>query len=131
MIENSQQDLKKVSTTARMQHLKKKIRESRTSDPEDLMLIIMSVLKEDSLYPEVGKFYTFVYNPKTAKVRYDQHPLIVCESVHKWGFQGINFHWRKHKRYTWEEVVGKLYSIQFNELDEMFSIPYAKFKTNK
>ena len=41
--------------------LKKKIADAGTSDPEDLMLIIMDTLKEEVLYPEPGKFYTFLY----------------------------------------------------------------------
>ena len=65
------------SSTARVRELKKRIRKANTKDPEDLMLIIMDVFKEDSIYPEIDKFYTFVYNPKTLGIEYDQHPLIV------------------------------------------------------
>lgn len=131
MTEGFGQYSKRSSTTKRMKDLKRRINKAKTNDPEDLMLIIMDVLKEDSLYPEVGKFYTFVYNAKTPNISYDQHPLIICKSVYKWGFDGINFHWREQRRYTWEEVVGKLYSIKYNELDEMMSIPYIKIKINK
>ena len=50
-----------------------------TNDPEDLMLIIMDAINDTvTPIPEVGKFYTFVYNAKTPKKRYDQHPLIAC-----------------------------------------------------
>lgn len=115
----------------RMRELKKRINKSGTKDPEDLMLIIMDVLKEDALYPEVGKFYTFVYNPKTPDIEYDQHPLIACTELQRWGFRGINFHWQKYRNYTWQEVAGKLYTVKYNELDEMLSIPYAKFRLNK
>jgi hypothetical protein len=114
-----------------MRELKKRIDAAGTYDPEDLMLIIMDVLKKEALYPEVGKFYTFVYNAKTPGLEYDQHPLIACTSLEKWGFKGINFHWRKGRQYTWEEVAGKLYVVKYEELDEMLSIPYAKFRLNK
>jgi hypothetical protein len=43
----------------RMRELRKRIDETGTSDPEDLMLIILDVLKEEVLYPEPGKFYSF------------------------------------------------------------------------
>ena len=115
----------------RMVELKKKIKESGSSDSEDLMMVIMEVLKEEVLYPEPGKFYTFLYRPKTPEIQYDQHPLIACTSLEKWGFRGMNFHWRKYRNYTWEEVSGKLHVVKYNELDEMLSIPYAKFRLNK
>lgn len=119
------------SVPPRMRELKKRINKENTSDPEDLMLIIMDVLKEEVLYPQIGKFYTFVYNPKTPGIEYDQHPLIACTSLERWGFKGINFHWREGRQYTWEEVAGKLYTVKYEELDEMLSIPYAKFRLNK
>jgi hypothetical protein len=115
----------------RMAELRKKIKESGSSDSEDLMMVIMEVLKEEVLYPEPGKFYTFLYRPKTPEIQYDQHPLIACTSLEKWGFRGMNFHWRKSRQYTWAEVVGKLHVIKYDELDEMLSIPYAKFRLNK
>ena len=118
-------------TPPRMKELKKRISDSNTSDPEDLMLIIMEVLKEEVLYPEPGKFYTFMYRPKTPEIEYDQHPLIACTSLERWGFKAINFHWRKSRQYTWEEVIGKLHVIKYDELDEMLSIPYEKFRLNK
>jgi hypothetical protein len=115
----------------RMRTLKKRINESGTYDPEDLMIIIMDVLKDEVLYPEPGKFYTFVYNPKTPDIEYDQHPLIACTALERWGFKGINFHHREGRQYTWEEVVGKLHVVKYEELDEMLSIPYKKLRLNK
>lgn len=131
MAEGFGQSIEKSSTTARIKELKKRIDREELSDPEDLMIVIMEVLKEEVLYPEPGKFYTFVYNPQTPNIEYDQHPLIACTELQKWGFKAINFHWRKHRQYTWEEVVGKLHVVKYNELDEMLSIPYAKFRLNK
>ena len=81
-----------------------------TNDPEDLMLMIMEALKGTvSPIPEVGKFYTFVYNAKTPRIQYDQHPLIACTDLQQWGFKGLNFHWRQSRNYTWEELAGQLY----------------------
>jgi len=118
-------------STPRVREILERVRKSATKDPEEIMLIIMEVLKEYASYPEVGKFYTFVYYPKTPGIEYDQHPLIACTSVEKWGFRGINFHWRKPRQYTWEEVAGKIYTVRYNELDELLSLRYGKFKINK
>jgi hypothetical protein len=122
---------KDTSSTARIKELKKRITASDTKDPEDLMLIIIDVFKEEVLYPEPGKFYTFIYNPKTPNIDYDQHPLIACTELQKWGFKAINFHWRQSRNYTWEEVAGKLHVVRPNELDELLAIPYAKIRLNK
>ena len=56
-------------------------------DPDDLMLSILSVLKEGNKIPSVGKFYVFVYNPKTPHIRYDQNPLVGVTDIFKWGFK--------------------------------------------
>ena len=101
-----------------------------TNDPEDLMLMIMDALNDTvSPIPEVGKFYTFVYNAKTPRIQYDQHPLIACTDLQQWGFKGLNFHWRQSRNYTWEELAGQLYIVQYDELDDLLAIPYAKFLT--
>ena len=104
---------------------------NRTDDPEEMMLEIMEVLNETvTPIPEVGKFYTFVYNAKTPGETYDQHPLIACTSLERWGFKGLNFHWRKSRNYTWNELAGQLYIVQRNELDDLLTIPYGKFILN-
>jgi len=115
----------------RIRQIKKKINELGASSPEDLMRIITDVLKEQVLYPEPGKFYTFIYNPKTPEIEYDQHPLIACTSLERWGFKAINFHWRQGRQYTWEEIVNKLHVVKYEELDDLLSIPYAKIRLNK
>ena len=125
------QYVERESSTARVRELKRRIAKEELKDPEDLMLVIIEIMKDEVLFPEVGKFYTFIYNPKTPNIEYDQHPLIACTSVYKWGFKGTNFHWRDSRSYTWEEVTGKLHVIKYNELDELLSIPYGKFKLNK
>ena len=104
---------------------------NRTNDPEEMMLEIMEALNDTvSPIPEVGKFYTFVYNAKTPGETYDQHPLIACTSLERWGFRGLNFHWQKYRNYTWEELAGQLYVVQYNELDDLLNIPYGKFILN-
>ncbi len=104
---------------------------NRTNDPEEMMLEIMEALNDTvSPIPEVGKFYTFVYNAKTPGETYDQHPLIACTSLERWGFKGLNFHWRKSRNYTWNELAGQLYIVQRNELDDLLAIPYGKYILN-
>ena len=105
---------------------------NRTNDPEEMMMEIMEVLNDTvTPIPEVGQFYTFVYNAKTPNITYDQHPLIACTDLQSWGFKGLNFHWRQSRNYTWEELAGQLYIVQYNELDDLLTIPYGKFILNK
>jgi hypothetical protein len=117
--------------TVRTKELLKRVDDLESTDPEDIMLIIMDIFKEEVLYPEPGKFYTFIYTPKTPDIEYDQHPLIACTELYSWGFKGLNFHWRQSRNYTWEEVSGKLHVVKYNELDELMSLQYGKFRLNK
>ena len=104
---------------------------NKTNDPEEMMLEIMEALNNTvTPIPDVGNFYTFVYNAKTPGESYDQHPLIACTSLERWGFRGINFHWQKYRNYTWGELAGQLYIVKPNELDDLLAIPYAKFILN-
>ena len=104
---------------------------NQTNDPEEMMLEIMDALNDTvTPIPDVGNFYTFVYNAKTPGEQYDQHPLIACTSLERWGFRGRNFHWQKYRNYTWGELAGQLYIVRQNELDDLLAIPYAKFILN-
>ena len=47
-----------------------------TGDAEERMLLITEVLTDVQLVPDVGDYYTFIYNAKTKGLEYDQHPLI-------------------------------------------------------
>ena len=104
---------------------------NQTNDPEEMMLEIMDALNDTvTPIPDVGNFYTFVYNAKTPGESYDQHPLIACTSLERWGFRCLNFHWLKYRNYTWGELAGQLYIVRQNELDDLLAIPYAKFILN-
>ena len=104
---------------------------NQTNDPEEMMLEIMDALNDTvTPIPDVGNFYTFVYNAKTPGESYDQHPLIACTSLERWGFRGLNFHWQKYRNYTWGELAGQLYIVRPNELDDLLAIPYGKFILN-
>jgi hypothetical protein len=118
-------------STARVKKLKQEVERLGIKDPEDIMILIMQFFTEKTWIPEVGKFYTFIYNPKTPGIDYDQHPLIACTEIQKWGFKAINFHWRQPRNYTWEEIAGQLHVVKYEELDELLSLQYAKFRLNK
>ncbi len=105
---------------------------NQTNDPEEMMMIIMEALNDTvTPIPEVGKYYTFIYNAKTPDITYDQHPLIACTDLQSWGFKGLNFHWRQSRNYTWEELAGQLYIVEYTELDDLLRFPYGKFILNK
>ena len=117
--------------TERVEELKRMVLDANTSDPEEIMLLIMEIFTIEEILPEVVKFYTFIYNPKTPNITYDQHPLIACVDLFKWGFRGLNFHWQQYRNYTWAEVAGKLHLVEFQELDELLALQYGKFLLNK
>ena len=102
-----------------------------TNDQEDMMLEIMSLLNDTvTPVPDVGNFYTFVYNPKTPNIRYDQNPLVAVTDIFQWGFRGINLHMGGYRQYTWTEVAGNLYEIYPDELADVREIPFGKFLLN-
>lgn len=103
-------------------------------NPEDLMIEIMNSLSPSGFIPSPGKFYTFVYNAKTPKITYDQHPLIAAIGVSSNGFVGFNFHWVSRgnpiRNYTWNEVAGQIYEVDSGEIGDMREIPYAMYLNN-
>lgn len=99
-------------------------------NPDELMLDIIDTLDEGSKIPKVGKFYTFIYIPKTPNIQFDQNPLVAVTDVFNWGFKGINFHWNDIRQYTWDEIPGGIYEVRSEELDDMKSIPYAHIRLN-
>ena len=126
---------KRVSRTTELQSRIKNI-----SNQEEIMMEILDVFDDIEWVPTQGKYYTFIYNAKTVlnkdyegvrdldKVYYDQHPLVAVFRIYKWGFEGLNYHWRKVRRYTWEEVAGPLHVIESNELDYMRRVKYMKLR---
>ena len=79
---------------------------------------------------EVGKIYVFAYQPSTPGIRYDQNPLVAVTNVFEWGFKGINFHWGQSRSYTFQEVASQLYQVTNEELQDLNTIPFAKFRIN-
>jgi len=101
-----------------------------TESPDDLMLMLLDILSESGKVPQEGKYYTFVYNPKTLNVRYDQNPLVAVTKVFNWGFKGINFHWGETRQYTWDEIAGSLYEIYADEIADLREVPFGNIRLN-
>jgi|TARA_B100001939_G_C16594786_1_gene468426 hypothetical protein len=101
-----------------------------TEHPDDLMIELMNVLNESGKVPDSGKYYIFVYNPKTPNIKYDQNPFVAVSDVFSWGFRGINFHWGKVRQYTWDEIVGEIYEVYQSEIKDLQTIPFGNFRLN-
>jgi len=107
-------------------------------DPDDIMIELMETLKETETAPsqvQSGKYYIFVYNPKTPFIQYDQNPLVAVTDVFQWGFRGINFHWSTRtsqptRQYTLTEVAGGVYEVYASELKDLRALPFANFRLN-
>ena len=117
------------STLNRLEHVVSDI--IAMPDPDDMMLAVTETLTETELIPDIGKYYTFIYAPKTPRIRYDQFPLIACVGLFRWGFRGMNYHWGgDFRNYTWNEVLGQLHIAYPMEMEDLRSIPYQNFKIN-
>ena len=99
------------------------------TDPDSIMLEIMSVFRETEIIPDVGKYYTFIYLAKTPGITFDTFPLIACTEILPWGFRGLNYHWGTLRNYTWQEVSGLLYVIKDDEIDYIETIKYTRLLT--
>lgn len=99
-------------------------------DADDLMLEVLSVLTESGKIPQEGKYYTFVYNPKTPNISYDQNPLVAVTNVYNWGFKALNFHWGEMRQYTWDEIAGSLYEVYADELADLREVPFGNIRLN-
>lgn len=101
------------------------------NSPEFNMSLLLQTIDTTTIVPRPDHYYVFVYIAKTKGIRYDQHPFIVCSTIHPWGFIGFNFHWNDYRRYTWNEVKTQLYELNNDELSTVEKIPIAKFKISK
>ena len=99
-------------------------------NPDDLMLEVLGVLQESGKVPQEGRYYTFVYNPKTPNISYDQNPLVAVTNVYNWGFKALNFHWGEMRQYTWDEIAGSLYEVYADELADLREVPFGNIRLN-
>lgn len=119
------QDVQRQSS--RVSQLKRKL--DGSEDAELIMMNILEVFRDIEYVPDRGKYYTFIYYPKTEGIRYDEHPLVAVTDIERWGFRGFNYHWGQVRNYTWQEVVGDLHLVESNEIEYLRSLPYGKIRT--
>jgi len=110
--------------------LRKALAVEGAEDADLIMMNILQIFNETDLVPDAGKFYTFIYQAKTPRLEYDEHPLVAVTEVFRWGFKGYNYHWRQMRQYTWAEVVGSLHIVRENEVRYLSSLPYGKKRIN-
>tara|TARA_B100001996_G_scaffold118317_1_gene89554 strand:+ start:25985 stop:26329 length:345 start_codon:yes stop_codon:yes gene_type:complete len=101
-----------------------------SEDVDDVYQEVLGVLSEGDV-PQIGKYYTFVYRPKTPNLRYDEYPLVAVTSIFDWGFKGINFHWGESRQYTFPEIIGGLYNITDLEIDDARNLSFGKYRLNR
>ena len=100
-------------------------------DADDLMLDIMERLTDGvTPVPDLGNWYTFIYKAKTPNITNDTNPLVAVTEYMPGGIKGYNVHWNQMRNYTFMEVVGQLYYVNPNEIDELKTIPYQNFVLN-
>lgn len=110
----------------RIQMLEEAILQGIDSEDE-IMSIIQKIFDDTEKYPRPGNIYTFVYTAKTPGILYDQHPLLMVESIDLSGFRGYNVHWSDHRNYVWEGVGSSFHRIQRGEeFDYLHDVPYRK-----
>ena len=118
------------TSSSKVSRLRKALAIEGAEDADLIMMNILQIFNETDLIPDAGKFYTFVYQAKTSKIEYDEHPLVAVTEVFRWGFRGYNYHWRRMRQYTWAEVVGSLHIVRENEVRYLSSLPYGKKRIN-
>ena len=94
------------------------------------MRLLLSSLSPSNIVPRPNKYYTFIYKAKTKGIQYDQHPLIICGNVYKWGFNGLNEHWGSIRQYSWNEVLSNVYELSEEEYSTLSNVPLALFKNS-
>jgi hypothetical protein len=121
--QNSAPPTKKLS---RVEIMMQRISQANDS-PNEIMAVIQEVFDDTEKYPRPGNIYTFVYTAITPQIFYDQHPLLMVESVNLSGFKGFNVHWPDHRNYLWENVTGVFHRVQKGEeFDYLHDVPYRK-----
>lgn len=110
----------------RIQMLEEAILQGIDSEDE-IMAVIQRIFDDTEQYPRPGNIYTFVYTAKTPRILYDQHPLLMVESIDLSGFRGYNVHWSDHRNYVWEGVGSSFHRVQRGEeFDYLHDVPYRK-----
>jgi hypothetical protein len=130
--EETSEDLQRIEVPtkklSKVQMLEEEISQA-TDDPDELMSIIQRIFNDTEKLPRPGNIYTFVYNPKTPGIFYDQYPLVMVEAkgFSLSGFIGYNVHWSDYRNYSWEGVQSSFHRIKKGEeFDYLHDVPYRK-----
>ena len=103
-----------------------------TEDADDLMLEVIQALSDTvTPVPDLGNWYTFIYKAKTPNITYDTNPLVAVTEYMPGGFKGFNAHWGRMRNYTFLEVVGQLYYVYPEEMNDLERLSYQKFVLNR
>jgi hypothetical protein len=97
--------------------------------PDDIMENLIGVLSEGSKIPTAGNYYTFFYTAKTSGIQYDEYPLVAVTDVFSWGFRGINFHLGDRRQYDYNQIVGGLYEVYPEEMNDVIELAFAKVRS--
>ena len=107
----------------------------RVSSSDKKMNIIIEAIEDTNrgMFPEAGKYYTYIYYAKTPKLVYDRYPLIKAGDLLPKGFRGFNYHLDKIRQYNTldgDRLVTGLYEISPAEFDLLRRVAYQKIIKN-
>ena len=107
----------------------------RVSSPDKKMNMIIEAIENTNrgMFPEAGKYYTYIYYAKTPKLVYDRYPLIKAGDLLPKGFRGFNYHLDKIRQYNTldgDRLVTGLYEISPAEFDLLRRVAYQKIIKN-
>ena len=100
------------------------------TDPDDKMAEVLERLSQVEVVPDVGRYYTFIYRPKTPRIRYDEYPLIACTDVNRWGFKRSKLSLGFVEKLHMGRGTSNLHVVYPRELEDLRSINYQKFDLN-
>ena len=69
------------TSSSKVSQLRKALAIEGAEDADLIMMNILQIFNETDLVPDSGKFYTFVYQAKTPRLEYDEHPLVAVTEV--------------------------------------------------
>jgi hypothetical protein len=107
----------------------------RVSSPDRKMDMILESIESTNrgMFPEAGKYYTYIYYAKTPKLLYDRFPLIKAGDLLPKGFRGFNYHLDKIRQYNTadgDRLITGLYEISPAEFELLRRVAYRKLIKN-
>jgi len=105
----------------------------RVSSSDKRMNMILEAIENTNrgMFPEAGKYYTYIYYAKTPKLLYDRYPLIKAGDLLSKGFRGFNYHLDKIRQYNTSDgdrLITGLYEISPAEFNLLLRVAYKKLE---